>query len=86
MVLLFFSKGPHIEWLACALYIACRSSVTKTVEGEEYTGNSISLTQILRATKLRLACWKYFVKMSVFQIFFVFLMFALLTMLTFNLG
>lgn len=52
--LLFLLQGSQIEWLACALYVACRSTSTYTVEGGEYSGNCISLTQILRVTKLRL--------------------------------
>lgn len=47
-------EGPQIEWLACSLYVACRTTSTQTVEGDDYLGNSISLTQILRATKLNL--------------------------------
>ena len=49
----FLIQGDHIEWLACALYIACRSSSTQTVEGRDHSGNNISLTQILRATKVK---------------------------------
>ena len=46
-------QGNHLEWLGCALYVAGQSQLLQTVEGEAREGNSVSLTQILRATKLK---------------------------------
>jgi len=46
-------QGEHIEWLGCALYVAGQSSTLETVEGGTSSGNKVSLTQILRATKLK---------------------------------
>ncbi len=42
-----------MEWLGCALYVAGQSLLLETVEGDTREGNNISLTQILRATKLK---------------------------------
>ncbi len=42
-----------MEWLGCALYVAGQSSSLETVEGQVMSGNNISLTQILRETKLK---------------------------------
>ncbi len=46
-------QGNHLEWLGCALYVAGQSQHLETVEGQAREGNSISLTQILRATELK---------------------------------
>ena len=51
----FFLQGDHIEWLGCALYVAGQLSTMETVEGVQATGNNVSLTHILRSTKLRFA-------------------------------
>ena len=48
-----FVQGDHIEWLGCALYVAGQMSTMETIEGETSTGNNVSLTHILRSTKLR---------------------------------
>ena len=47
------SQGDKLHWLACALYVACRSATVATVGGGESQGNSVSLTQILRCSGLR---------------------------------
>lgn len=49
----FLLQGSCIEWLGCALYVAGQSTFQETVEGGHSSGNKVSLTQILRATKLR---------------------------------
>jgi transcription initiation factor TFIIIB Brf1 subunit/transcription initiation factor TFIIB len=49
----YILEGSQLDWLACSLYVACRDSSTHTVEGDTYTGNSINLTQILRATNMK---------------------------------
>ena len=46
-------QGDHMEWLGCALYVAGQSQQLETMEGQAREGNSVSLTQILRATKLK---------------------------------
>lgn len=46
-------QGNHLEWLGCALYVAGQSLQLETVEGQAKEGNSVSLTQILRATRLK---------------------------------
>ena len=48
-----FGQGEHLEWLGCALYVAGQNLSLESVEGETLHGNNISLTQILRATKLK---------------------------------
>ena len=53
LTLMFYRQGNHLEWLGCALYVAGQSIQLETVEGEAREGNSVSLTQILRATKLK---------------------------------
>ena len=53
---LYFSncfQGNHLEWLGCALYVAGQRLQLETVEGQAKEGNSVSLTQILRATRLK---------------------------------
>ncbi|XP_034237107.1 retinoblastoma-like protein 1 isoform X1 [Thrips palmi] len=49
-------EGDQIHWLACALYVSCRKSSTPTVgkPGESVEGNCVSLTRLLRLSKLRL--------------------------------
>ena len=53
---LFFSQGDQIHWLACALYVACRNSTLPTVgqAGATIQGNGVSLTRLLRSSKLSL--------------------------------
>ena len=54
-------QGSCIEWLGCALYVAGQSTFQETVEGGHSSGNKVSLTQILRATKLRYGEDFYFI-------------------------
>ncbi|CAI8028338.1 Retinoblastoma-like protein 1 [Geodia barretti] len=58
-------EGDHIEWLGCALYVAGQLSTMETVEGVQATGNNVSLTHILRSTKLSLI--EFFKKMKKWQ-------------------
>ncbi|KAI5636067.1 retinoblastoma-like protein 1 [Phthorimaea operculella] len=45
---------PH-HWIACALYVACRSSITPTVKsGKAVEGNCVSLTRLLRLSNISL--------------------------------
>eukprot|EP00118_Oscarella_pearsei_P028309 m.1847 g.1847 ORF g.1847 m.1847 type:complete len:955 (+) comp7962_c0_seq1:163-3027(+) len=50
----FTIEGDKLHWLACSLYVSCRTSVVETVGGEKSSGNSVSLTQILRNAGLSL--------------------------------
>ncbi|XP_067904818.1 retinoblastoma-like protein 1 isoform X2 [Heterodontus francisci] len=64
-------EGETLHWLACALYVACRKSITPTVGKGMMEGNGVSLTRILRSSKLRRLpcsatdafnfCWTLFV-------------------------
>ncbi|XP_071959151.1 retinoblastoma-like protein 1 isoform X2 [Antedon mediterranea] len=46
-------EGDDLHWLACALYVSCRKSVVPTVGGREMMeGNCVSLTRLLRSSKL----------------------------------
>merc|ERR1712141_215209 len=49
-------EGDLIHWLACALYVACRNSTLPTVGQASATvqGNGVSLTRLLRCSKLSL--------------------------------
>lgn len=44
-----------VHWLACSLYAACRKGSTPTVGKGLMEGNCVSLTRILRTSKLRSA-------------------------------
>ncbi|XP_070574365.1 retinoblastoma-like protein 1 [Ptychodera flava] len=56
-------EGDDLHWLACALYVACRKSVVPTVgSSEAVEGNCVSLTRLLRSTKLSLI--QFFNKMK----------------------
>ncbi|XP_006818997.1 retinoblastoma-like protein 1, partial [Saccoglossus kowalevskii] len=56
-------EGDDLHWLACALYVACRKSVVPTVGNcEPVVGNCVSLTRLLRSTKLSLI--QFFNKMK----------------------
>ncbi|XP_038659764.1 retinoblastoma-like protein 1 isoform X2 [Scyliorhinus canicula] len=55
-------EGETLHWLACALYVACRKSVTPTVGKGMMEGNGVSLTRILRSSKLSLI--QFFSKMK----------------------
>lgn len=45
-------QGSELHWLACALYVACRSSVPTVGRGTA-EGNYVSLTRILRCSEMR---------------------------------
>ena len=50
-------QGDRLHWLACSLYVSCRSGVTPTVRpGGQIEGNCVSLTRLLRSAKLRSVC------------------------------
>ncbi|XP_072100960.1 retinoblastoma-like protein 1 isoform X1 [Mobula birostris] len=55
-------EGETLHWLACALYVACRKSITPTVGKGMMEGNGVSLTRILRSSKLSLI--QFFNKMK----------------------
>ncbi|XP_060692569.1 retinoblastoma-like protein 1 isoform X1 [Hemiscyllium ocellatum] len=55
-------EGETLHWLACALYVACRKSITPTVSKGTMEGNGVSLTRILRSSKLSLI--QFFSKMK----------------------
>lgn len=46
-------QGEVVHWLACSLYAACRKGSTPTVGKGLMEGNCVSLTRILRTSKLR---------------------------------
>lgn len=47
--------GDSLHWMACALYVACRTSITPTVQsGKAVEGNCVSLTRLLRLCNLSL--------------------------------
>ncbi|KAM3878360.1 retinoblastoma-like protein 1 [Diretmus argenteus] len=54
-------EGEVIHWLACSLYAACRKGSTPTVGKGLMEGNCVSLTRILRTSKLSLI--QFFSKM-----------------------
>jgi transcription initiation factor TFIIIB Brf1 subunit/transcription initiation factor TFIIB len=41
------------HWLACALYVACRTTKVETVSGEETMGSNVPLTRILKEADIR---------------------------------
>lgn len=47
-------EGEVVHWLACSLYAACRKGSTPTVGKGLMEGNCVSLTRILRTSKLSL--------------------------------
>ncbi|XP_048879356.1 LOW QUALITY PROTEIN: retinoblastoma-like protein 1 [Brienomyrus brachyistius] len=55
-------EGELVHWLACALYAACRKGSTPTVGKGVMEGNCVSLTRILRCSKLSLI--QFFCKMK----------------------
>ncbi|KAK3086310.1 hypothetical protein FSP39_016711 [Pinctada imbricata] len=55
-------EGDQIHWLSCALYEACRRSVTPTVGRGTIEGNCVSLTRLLRSAKFSLI--QFFNKMK----------------------
>ncbi|XP_060926191.1 retinoblastoma-like protein 1 [Limanda limanda] len=54
-------EGDVVHWLACSLYAACRKGSTPTVGKGLMEGNCVSLTRILRSSKLSLI--QFFSKM-----------------------
>ncbi|XP_045502075.1 retinoblastoma-like protein 1 isoform X1 [Colias croceus] len=51
----FTLDGEALHWMACALYVACRTSITPTVEsGKAVKGNCVSLTRLLRLCNISL--------------------------------
>ncbi|XP_064599560.1 retinoblastoma-like protein 1 [Liolophura sinensis] len=55
-------EGDQIQWLACALYVACRRTVLPTVDGGVTEGNGVSLTRLLRSASFSLI--QFFDKMK----------------------
>uniref|UniRef100_A0AAR2IVN2 Retinoblastoma-like 1 (p107) n=1 Tax=Pygocentrus nattereri TaxID=42514 RepID=A0AAR2IVN2_PYGNA len=62
VVSLCLSQGEVVHWLACSLYAACRKGSTPTVGRGLVEGNCVSLTRILRSSKLSLI--QFFSKMK----------------------
>ncbi|XP_034031636.1 retinoblastoma-like protein 2 isoform X2 [Thalassophryne amazonica] len=60
----FTLEGSELHWLACALYVACRSSVPTVGKGTA-EGNYVSLTRILRCAEMSLV--EFFNKMKNWQ-------------------
>lgn len=60
----FTLEGDERHWLACALYVACRSSVPTVGRGTS-EGNYVSLTRILRCVQMSLI--EFFNKMKKWQ-------------------
>uniref|UniRef100_A0A4W4E059 Retinoblastoma-like 1 (p107) n=1 Tax=Electrophorus electricus TaxID=8005 RepID=A0A4W4E059_ELEEL len=59
---LFSLCGEVVHWLACSLYAACRKGSTPTIGRGMVEGNCVSLTRILRSSKLSLI--EFFNKMK----------------------
>ncbi|CAL8263339.1 unnamed protein product [Merluccius merluccius] len=57
-------EGSELHWLACALYVACRSAVPTVGKGTA-EGNYVSLTRILRCSEQSLV--EFFSKMKKWQ-------------------
>ncbi|KAM4619493.1 retinoblastoma-like protein 2 [Polymixia lowei] len=60
----FTLEGSELHWLACALYVACRSTVPTVGKGTA-EGNYVSLTRILRCSEQSLI--EFFSKMKKWQ-------------------
>uniref|UniRef100_A0A674MSQ5 RB transcriptional corepressor like 2 n=1 Tax=Takifugu rubripes TaxID=31033 RepID=A0A674MSQ5_TAKRU len=60
----FTLEGSELHWLACSLYVACRSSVPTVGKGTS-EGNYVSLTRILRCSEMSLI--EFFNKMKKWQ-------------------
>ncbi|XP_076869913.1 retinoblastoma-like protein 1 isoform X2 [Brachyhypopomus gauderio] len=58
----FTLEGEVVHWLACSLYAACRKGSTPTIGRGMVEGNCVSLTRILRSSKLSLI--EFFNKMK----------------------
>lgn len=61
----FTLEGSELHWLACSLYVACRSSSVPTVGKGTVEGNYVSLTRILRCSEMSLI--EFFSKMKKWQ-------------------
>uniref|UniRef100_A0A3Q2DFJ2 Retinoblastoma-like 2 (p130) n=1 Tax=Cyprinodon variegatus TaxID=28743 RepID=A0A3Q2DFJ2_CYPVA len=59
----FTLEGSELHWLACALYVACRSSVPTVGKGTA-EGNYVSLTRILRCSEMLI---EFFSKLKKWQ-------------------
>ncbi|XP_062852818.1 retinoblastoma-like protein 1 [Trichomycterus rosablanca] len=55
-------EGEVVHWLACSLYAACRKASIPTIGSGMAEGNCVSLTRILRSSKLSLI--EFFSKMK----------------------
>ncbi|XP_022082190.1 LOW QUALITY PROTEIN: retinoblastoma-like protein 1 [Acanthaster planci] len=55
-------EGDDLHWLVCALYVACRRSTVPTVGNGTVEGNCVSLTRLLRSS--RLSVIQFFNKMK----------------------
>ncbi|XP_017260547.3 retinoblastoma-like protein 2 [Kryptolebias marmoratus] len=60
----FTLEGSELHWLACALYVACRSTVPTVGKGTA-EGNYVSLTRILRCSEISLI--EFFNKLKKWQ-------------------
>uniref|UniRef100_A0A1A7XP02 Retinoblastoma-like 2 (p130) n=1 Tax=Iconisemion striatum TaxID=60296 RepID=A0A1A7XP02_9TELE len=60
----FTLEGSELHWLACALYVACRSSVPTVGKGTA-EGNYVSLTRVLRSSHISLI--EFFSKLKKWQ-------------------
>ncbi|XP_072242879.1 retinoblastoma-like protein 2 isoform X2 [Leuresthes tenuis] len=60
----FTLEGSELHWLACSLYVACRSMVPTVGKGTA-EGNYVSLTRILRCSEMSLI--EFFNKMKKWQ-------------------
>ncbi|GJQ66563.1 hypothetical protein Trydic_g4544 [Trypoxylus dichotomus] len=50
----FDLEGDELHWLGCAIFVACRNTMTPTVGQSVLEGNCISLTSLLRHSNLSL--------------------------------
>lgn len=48
-----FLKGDPLHWLGCAVFVACRETITPTVGQAFVEGNCVNLTSLLRHCNLR---------------------------------
>ncbi|KAI4468667.1 retinoblastoma-associated protein rb -related [Holotrichia oblita] len=50
----FDLEGDELHWLGCAIFVACRNTITPTIGQSVLEGNCISLTSLLRHSNLSL--------------------------------
>lgn len=57
-------SGNEIHWLCCAIFMACRSQITRTVgdQGSILEGNCVSLTRLLRICEISI--YEFFTKIK----------------------